>query len=150
MKLILKENVPSLGKAGDLIKVHDGYARNYLIPKGLATEANEKNIKTFEHEKRNILRKAEKEHKSAEDLAQALANVTLTFSRKVGDQDKIFGSVTTKDIEELLKEKGYRVDRKTIILDEHIKSLGEFKVKIKLTAGVETELKVNVMGESQV
>ncbi len=97
--------------------------------------------------KRNILRKAEKEHKSAEDLALTLANVTLTFSRKTGDQDKIFGSVTTKDIEESLKEKGYNIDRKMIILDEHIKSLGEFKVKIKLTAGVETELKVNVTGE---
>ncbi|OGP67194.1 MAG: 50S ribosomal protein L9 [Deltaproteobacteria bacterium RBG_16_44_11] len=150
MKVILKQNVPSLGKAGDLIKVHDGYARNYLIPKGLATEADEKNIKTFEHEKRNILRKAEKEHKSAEDLALVLANVTLAFSRKVGDQDKIFGSVTTKDIEESLKEKGYSIDRKMIILDDHIKSLGEFKVKIKLTAGVETELKVIVTGESRV
>jgi large subunit ribosomal protein L9 len=149
MKVILKQNVPSLGKAGDLIKVHDGYARNYLIPKGLATEADEKNIKTFEHEKRNILRRAQKEHKSAEDLALTLANVTLAFSRKVGDQDKIFGSVTTKDIEESLKEKGYSIDRKMIILDEHIKSLGEFKVKIKLTAGVESELKVIVTGESQ-
>jgi len=150
MKVILKQNIPSLGKAGDLIKVHDGYARNYLIPKDLAIEANEKNIKTFEHEKRNILKKAEKEHKSAEDFAQALANVTLAFSRKVGDQDKIFGSVTTKDIEEALKEKGYNIDRKMIILDEHIKSLGEFKVKIKLTAVVETEIKVNVTGESRV
>ncbi len=147
MKVILKQNVPSLGKAGDLIKVHDGYARNYLIPKGLAIEANEKNIKTFEHEKRNILQKAEKEQKSAEDVASVLANVTLSFSRKVGDQDKIFGSVTTKDIEEALKEKGYNIDRKMIILDEHIKSLGEFKVKIKLTAGVETEFKVIVTGE---
>ena len=149
MKVILKQNVPSLGKAGDLIKVHDGYARNYLIPRGLAIEANEKNIKTFEHEKRNILQKAEKEQKSAEDSASALANVTLSFSRKVGDQDKIFGSVTTKDIEEALKEKGYSVDHKMIILDEHIKSLGEFKVKIKLTAGVETELKLIVTGESR-
>lgn len=147
MKVILKQSVSSLGKAGDLIKVHDGYARNYLIPKGLAIEANEKNIKAFEHEKRNILQKAEKEHKIAEDSASALANVTLSFSRKVGDQDKIFGSVTTKDIEEALKEKGYSVDRKMIILDEHIKSLGEFKVKIKLTAGVETEFKVIVTGE---
>jgi large subunit ribosomal protein L9 len=83
-------------------------------------------------------------------VASVLANVTLSFSRKIGDQDKIFGSVTTKDIEEALKEKGFSVDRKMIILDEHIKSLGEFKVKIKLTAGVETEFKVIVTGESQV
>ena len=147
MKVILKQNVPSLGKAGDLIKVNDGYARNLLIPKGLAIEANEKNIKTLEHEKRNISQKVQKEHKTAEDLALALTNVTLTISRKVGDQDKIFGSVTTKDIESALKEKGYDIDRKMIIHDEQIKSLGEFKIKIKLLSGVETELKLIVVGE---
>jgi len=112
MKVILKQSVPSLGKAGALIKVNDGYARNYLIPKGLAIEANEKNIKLFEHEKANILKKAAKEHKSAQDLADALSDVTITIARKVGDQDKIFGSVTIKDIESALKEKGYDVNRK--------------------------------------
>ena len=147
MKVILKQNVPSLGKAGDLIKVNDGYARNLLIPKGLAIEANEKNIKTLEHEKKNILQKTQKEHKTAQDLASTLANVTLTMSRKVGDQDKIFGSVTTKDIEFALKEKGYDIDRKMIIHDEQIKSLGEFKIKIKLLSGVDTELKLIVVGE---
>lgn len=147
MKVILKQKVPSLGKTGDLIKVNDGYARNYLIPKGLAIEADEKNIKMTELQKQNILKKAQKEHKDAEDLAAALANVTLTFRRKLGDQDKIFGSVTAKDIEEALKEKNFDIDRKMIIISEHIKSLGEFKVKIKLTSGVEAELKVNVTGE---
>ena len=147
MKVILKQTVPSLGKAGDLIKVNDGYARNLLIPKGLAIEANEKNIKTLKHEKNNILQKTQKEHKTAQDLALALANVTLTMSRKVGDQDKIFGSVTTKDIEFALKEKGYDIDRKMIIHDEQIKSLGEFKIKIKLLSGVDTELKLIVVGE---
>jgi large subunit ribosomal protein L9 len=147
MKVILKQNVPSLGKAGDLIKVNDGYARNLLIPKGLAIEANEKNTKTLQHEKNNILQKTQKEHKIADDLAFALSNVTLTMSRKVGDQDKIFGSVTTKDIESALKEKGYNIDRKMIIHDEQIKSLGEFKIKIKLLSGVDTELKLTVVGE---
>jgi len=147
MKVILKQDVPSLGKAGDLIKVNDGYARNLLIPKGLAIEANEKNIKTLKHEKNNIAQKTQKEHKTAQDLALALANVTLTMSRKVGDQDKIFGSVTTKDIELALKEKGYDIDRKMIIHDEQIKSLGEFKIKIKLLSGVDTELKLIVVGE---
>lgn len=147
MKVILKQNVPSLGKAGDLIKVNDGYARNLLIPKGLAIEANEKNTKTLQHEKNNILQKTQKEHKTAQDLALALSNVTLTMSRKVGDQDKIFGSVTTKDIESALKEKGYDIDRKMIIHDEQIKSLGEFKIKIKLLSGVDTELKLIVVGE---
>jgi large subunit ribosomal protein L9 len=150
MKVILKQNVLSLGKTGDLIKVNDGYGRNYLIPKGLAIDANEKNIKTFEHEKKNIMQKMEKEHKSAQDVAAKLANVTITFARKVGDQGKIFGSVTTKDIEAALKEKGYDINRKMIVHhhDEHIKSLGEFKVKIKLTHEVDTEIKIIVTGES--
>jgi large subunit ribosomal protein L9 len=147
MKVILKQNVPSLGKAGDLIKVHDGYARNLLIPKGLAIEANEKNIKTLDHDKKNILQKTQKQHKTAEDLAIALSNITLTMSRKVGDQNKIFGSVTTKDIEAALKDKGYEIDRKMIIHDEQIKSLGEFKIKIKLISGVDAELKLIVVGE---
>jgi large subunit ribosomal protein L9 len=149
MKVILKQNVPSLGNTGDLIKVNDGYGRNYLIPKGLAIDANEKNIKTFEHEKKNILQRAEKEHKTAQDLAVKLANLTITMVRKVGEQDKIFGSVTSKDIESALKEKGYDITRKMIIHhhDEHIKSLGEFKVKIKLTSDVETEVKLIVTGE---
>ena len=149
MKVILKQNVPSLGKAGDLVKANDGYARNFLIPKGLAAEADEKNIKVFEHEKRNILRKAEKEHKSAQELADVLSKVTITMARKVGDQDKLFGSVSVKDIETALKEKGYDINRKMIVHEhgEHIKSLGEFKIKIKLTHDVETEINLKVVGE---
>ncbi|MEQ8204450.1 MAG: 50S ribosomal protein L9 [Smithellaceae bacterium] len=147
MKVILKQNVPSLGKAGDLVKVNDGYARNLLIPKGLAIEANEKNIKTFEHDKKNILQRAEKEQKAAQDLSARLSDVTLTIPRKVGDQDKIFGSVTSKDIELALQEKGFHIDKKMIVHDEQIKSLGEFKVKIKIHSGVEAEIKLNVVGE---
>ncbi len=147
MKVILKQNVPSLGKAGDLVKVNDGYARNLLIPKGLAIEANEKNIKTFEHEKKNILQRAEKEQKAAQEQAAKLSSVTLTIARKVGDQDKIFGSVTSKDIELALHEKGFTIDKKMIVHDEQIKSLGEFKVKIKLHSGIEAEIKLNVIGE---
>jgi len=147
MKVILKQNVPSLGKAGDLVKVNDGYARNLLIPQGLAIEANEKNIKTFEHEKKNILQKAEKEQKAAQDMAARLSAVTLTIARKIGDQDKIFGSVTSKDIELALQEKGFAIDKKMIIHDEQIKSLGEFQIKIKLHSGIEAELKLNVIGE---
>jgi large subunit ribosomal protein L9 len=150
MKVILKQNVPSLGKAGDLIKVNDGYARNLLIPKGLAIEANEKNLKTFDHEKKNILQKVEKEHKAAQELAAKLACVTVTVSRKIGDQDKIFGSVTSKDIESALKEKGYDIDKKMIVHDEQIKSLGEFKVKIKIHGGIETNIKLIVVGEPRV
>lgn len=149
MKVILKQNVPSLGKAGTLVKVNDGYARNFLIPKGLAAEADESNMKLFEHEKRNILHKAEKERKTAQDLADALSKVSITISRKVGDQDKLFGSVSVKDIEAALKEKGYDINRKMIVHEhgEHIKALGEYKIKIKLTHDVETEINLKVVGE---
>jgi len=146
MKVILKQNVPSLGKAGDLVKVNDGHARNLLIPKGLAVEADDQNIKAFELTKKNILQKAQKEKANAQDLAARLAEVTLTLPRKVGDQHKIFGSVTSKDIEVALQEKGFDIDRKMIVHDEQIKHLGEFKVKIKLAPGVDTELKLNVVG----
>ncbi|MEE9910356.1 MAG: 50S ribosomal protein L9 [Deltaproteobacteria bacterium] len=147
MKVILKQNVPSLGKAGDLIKVNDGYARNLLFPKGLAVEADDKNIKAYELEKKGVQQKAQKVKSHAEELAARLAEVTITLSRKVGDQHKIFGSVTTKDIEAALREKGFDIDRKMIVHDEQIKSLGEFKVKIKLVPGVDTELKIKVVGE---
>jgi len=149
MKVILKQNVPSLGKAGTLVKVNDGYARNFLIPKGLATEADEKNVKLFEHEKSNIMRKAEKEHKSAQELAAVLSKVNITIARKIGDQDKLFGSVSVKDIEAALKEKGYDIDRKMIVHEhgEHIKSMGEYDVKIKLAPHVEANIKLNVIGE---
>jgi large subunit ribosomal protein L9 len=150
MKVILKQSVPSLGKAGNLVKVNDGYARNFLIPKGLAIEADDKNVKLFEHDKNNILKKAAKEHKSAQDLADVISRETITISRKVGDQDKLFGSVSAKDIEAALKEKGYDISRKMIVHEhgEHIKELGEFKVKIKLAHDVETEIKLNVVGEN--
>jgi large subunit ribosomal protein L9 len=147
MKVILKQNVPSLGRAGDLVKVNDGYARNLLIPKGLAVEADDKNIKAFELAKKNILQKVQKEKAGAQDLDSRLSQVTLTIPRKVGDQHKIFGSVTSKDIESALAEKGFDIDRKMIVHDEQIKHLGEFKVRIKLHSGIETEIKVNVIGE---
>lgn len=148
MKVILQQNVPSLGKAGDLVKVNDGYARNLLIPKGLAVEADDKNIRVFEDKKKNVQQKALKEKVHAQELADRLSQLTVTLARKVGDQHKIFGSVTSKDIEAALKEKGFDIDRKMIVHDEQIKSLGEFKVKIKLTVGVEAELKLHVVGEA--
>lgn len=150
MKVILKQSVTSLGRAGSLVKVNDGYARNFLIPRGLAIEADEKNIQLFEHEKNNILKKAAKEHKNAQDLADVLSQETITIARKVGDQDKIFGSVSAKDIEAALREKGYDINRKMIVHEhgEHLKSLGEFKVKIKLGHGVQTEVQLNIVGET--
>lgn len=149
MKVILKQSVPSLGKAGSLVKVNDGYARNFLIPKGMAIEADEKNVKLFEHERNNILKKAAKDHKVAQDLADVLSRETITITRKVGEQDKLFGSVSAKDIEEVLKGKGYDINRKMIVHEhgEHIKALGEYTVKIKLAHDVEAQIKLNVVGE---
>lgn len=149
MKVILKENVESLGKAGDTLKVADGYARNFLIPRGLAIEESSKSMKVLEQEKKNILQKVEKEKKKAELLLEKMKDVTCTISRRVGEQEKLFGSVTTKDIETSLLDQGIEVDRKTIVLEEPIKSLGEFPVKIRLQPGMYSEIKVIVVAGSE-
>ena len=148
MKVILKQSVDSLGKAGDAVKVADGYARNYLIPKGLAVEASNWSLKALENEKQQIMKKIETERKKAEVMIERLAGVTLSLTRRVGEQDKLFGSVTTKDIEKSLQELGVEIDRKMIILEEPIKTPGEFLAKIKLQAGVTTEIKITVIGEA--
>lgn len=147
MKVILKDNVESLGKMGDIVNVSIGYARNYLIPKGLAVEASNKNIKALELEKGVIKRKEEKQQKRAESLRDDLAKVTCIIKRKVGEQDKLFGSVTSKDIEKALEEQGIQVDKKNISIDDPIKSVGEFPVTVKLYHGVTSEIKVVVVAE---
>ena len=147
MKVILKENVASLGNTGDMVKVSDGYGRNYLIPKGMAIEASTRNVKVLEHEKRHVLQAAEKEKKKAMTLVEKLASLTLTITRRVGDQEKLFGSVGTKDIEKALGEQGMPIDRKNILLNEPFKSIGEFPVKIKLSGGVTGEVKVKIVAE---
>ena len=147
MNVILKENIASLGKAGDTVKVSDGYARNYLVPQGLAIEANTKNLKTMEHDKKHILQVAEKERKKAEDIAEKLAGITCTIARRVGEQEKLFGSVGTKDIEKALQEAGIEIEKKNIMLDEPLKSLGEFPVRVKLPAGASAEVKVSIVAE---
>ena len=148
MKVILKQNVESLGKVGDLVKVADGYARNFLIPKGLAAEANIRNLKVFEHEKHRILQQAEKIQKQAEDTAVRLSAVTCKIAGRVGEQEKLFGSVGAKDIEEALIAQGVEIEKKSVLLDEPIKALGEFPVRIKLSAGLTAEIKVVVVAES--
>jgi large subunit ribosomal protein L9 len=145
MKVILKENVESLGKAGDLVKVADGYARNFLVPKGLAAEANGRNLKVFEHEKQRIMQQAEKIQKQAEEAAARLSAETCTIARRVGEQEKLFGSVGAKDIEDALAAQGIEIGKKSVLLDEPIKALGEFPVRIKLSAGVTAEIKVIVV-----
>jgi len=148
MKVILKQYVESLGKAGDTVKVADGYARNFLIPKGLATEASTRNIKIFEHEKQRILHQAEKIHLQAEELAATLSGVVCTIARRVGEQEKLYGSVNAKDIEAALGAQGVVIEKRNILLDEPIRALGEFRVRIKLSAGVTAEIKVAIVAES--
>jgi len=147
MKIILNQSVENLGKAGDIAKVADGYARNYLIPKGLASEADSRNIKTFEHQKKRILVQAEKDRKKAEELSAKLGAITCTIARRSGEQDKLFGSVGAKDIQEALSLLGFEIDKKNIVMDEPFKSLGEFTVRIKTGSGATAEIKVAVVAE---
>ena len=147
MQVILLENVPSLGNAGDLVKVSDGYGRNYLIPQKKALLATEKSLKVVEHQKRQVQQRLEKGKKDAEKLGQEIEKLSCTFSKTVGESGKLFGSVTSMDIENYLKENGIDIDRKKIILEEPIKNLGMFTVSIKLSAEVTAQLKVWVVQE---
>jgi len=147
MQVILLENVPSLGKAGDLVKVSDGYGRNYLIPQKKALLATERSLKVVEHQKRQVQHRLDKGKKDAEKLGQEIEKLSCTFSKTVGESGKLFGSVTSMDIENYLKENRIDVDRKKIILEEPIKNLGMFTVPIKLSAEVTAQLKVWVVQE---
>ena len=147
MKVILVKDVGSLGKAGALVNAADGYARNFLIPRGLAKEASGKNIQGLEREKETIARRAQKEKEAAQALVKGLEGVTCHLSRKVGQQDKLFGSVTSKDIRDSLADQGIEIDRKDILLEEPIKSLGEFSVTIKVHPGMSAHITVVVTGE---
>lgn len=147
MKVILKQNVESLGKIGEVIKVADGYARNYLIPKGLAVEASSRNVRMLEHDRAMVSRQAEKERKSAEALVQKISGVSVTIARRLGAQEKMFGSITAKDIAAALKDAGVEVDRKDIVLDEPIKALGDFPIKLKLYPGISAEFQLHVVEE---
>ena len=147
MKVILKEDVEGLGKAGDIVNVKDGYARNYLIPRGLAIRATDKNVKSLEKQKRMILERIDKERRRLKQFAERLSELTVKIKKKAGEEGKLFGSVTSKDIAEALESMGYEVDRKKIILDDPIKSIGNYTVKIKLASEIEAELAVEVVPE---
>lgn len=147
MEIILRLDVQHLGRAGEVVKVKDGYARNYLLPKGLAYPATEGNRKRVTFEADRLARLAETEKQSAEGEAAKLAGVSLTFPMKVGEEDKLYGSVTASDIQRRLEEQGIHVDKRKIDLSEPIRSLGEFRVGIKLHAEVRPELTVVVVKE---
>ena len=147
MEIILKKDAPSLGKMGNVVRVTDGYARNYLIPQGIGLEATPKNLKLLEKEIKIWQKKAEKLKEEAAQLAAEIEKLSLSFARKTGEEDKIFGSVTSLDIEEKMKENGIQIDRKKIHVEEPIKTLGVFTVPIKLHQEVTANLKISVVKE---
>ena len=147
MQVILREDVPNLGKGGDLVSVRPGYGRNYLIPQGKAVLATRKNVTQLEHEKRLIAARNAKLLKDAQSIAERLAAVELTVQRQAGEGDKLFGSVTTRDIESALADKGVAIDRKRIVLDEPIKTVGMFTIDIRLAKDVVGKVKLWVVGK---
>lgn len=147
MKVILKKNLDKIGASGDIINVSEGYARNYLIPKGFAVTAEGGNLKNIEHHKKVIQAKIEKERKESQKIAEKIAAHSCTVAKKVGEDEKIFGSVTTADIEEVLKKDGFSISKKDITIDEPIKALGIYTVHVKVDTGVDANLKVWVVKE---
>ncbi|BAT72513.1 large subunit ribosomal protein L9 [Thermosulfidibacter takaii ABI70S6] len=149
MKVILKEDVEGLGNAGDIVNVKDGYARNYLIPRGLALRATVKNVKALEKQREMILQRINKERKRYEAFAAKLAELKVVIKKKAGEEGKLFGSVTSRDIAEALESMGYEIDRKKIVLEEPIKSVGNYTVKVKLPYQVEADLAIEVVPEEE-
>lgn len=147
MEVILKTDIPKLGKAGDIVKVRDGYARNYLIPKGLAIPANPKNVKALEKQRQMIIAKTEREKRKYEELIKKLEGTVIALYRKKIEEDRIYGSVTAADIVNALKEKGIEIDKKFIVLSEPIKKLGMFEVPIKFPYDKATSIKVEIIEE---
>ncbi|MBI5967586.1 MAG: 50S ribosomal protein L9 [Deltaproteobacteria bacterium] len=145
MKLILIEDVPSLGKAGEVVQVAPGYGRNFLIPKNLALAASSANLKLLERQRESFLKKADHERKNAADLARKIESLAGTFARQVGENEKLFGSVTRMDLQEFLSAQGIPLDRRKILLSNPIKSTGSFTVPVKLYPEIVANLKVNVI-----
>jgi len=148
MKIILREDVEKLGKAGEVVKVKDGYGRNYLIPRQLAVLANVRNMKALDHDRRTIETRAKKTRKTAEATAATLSAVALTLPAKAGEEGKLFGAITSRDIAEALGKAGVTVDRKAIQLADPIKQVGDYKVKIRVAADVFPEISVSVVPET--
>ncbi len=144
MKVILKENIETLGSIGDIVKVAPGYARNYLVPKGYAIEATTRNAKALEHAKRQMEYKKNKVLESAKNLLEKIEATPLNLVHQAGESDKLFGSVTNMELAEALKNCGLDIDRKKILLSEPIKTLGEYEVPVKIHPEVVATLKVTV------
>jgi large subunit ribosomal protein L9 len=149
-KILLREDVDDLGARGEIVRVRAGYARNYLLPRKLAVEATTSNVKQIEQERAALLKKEAKERTTAEGQAAQMGSLVLEFKRKAGEQGALYGSVTSMDIADALKERGYEVDRHRLHLREPIKRLGDFTVPLRLHREVSIDLKVNVAPEGDV
>ena len=147
MEIILMEDIPSLGKVGDLVKVSDGYARNFLLPRKKAVRATAVSLKAVEREQHSLEHKQDKLEQEAQELAQRIEEISCTVAKPAGEEGKLFGAVTSADIEDALREQGVSVDRKKIVLDEPIKNLGVYTVSLKLHPQVMAQLKLWVVKE---
>ncbi|MBF0519568.1 MAG: 50S ribosomal protein L9 [Nitrospirae bacterium] len=147
MKVILREDISNVGDMGMIVNVARGYARNYLIPKKFAVEANPKNMKLLQHETRIIAEKVKKLKVSAEDFAKKIVATSVNISAKAGEEGKLFGSVTNKDIADALEAMGFSIDKRKILLDAPIKRVGEHIVKVRIHPEVQADLKVDVVPE---
>jgi large subunit ribosomal protein L9 len=149
MEIILRAAIDELGHPGDLVTVKAGYARNYLVPQKLAYVVTPGNLKIMEQKRNNLLRREAKQRGEAEKLREVMSAVEISLTRRVGEQDVLYGSVTTSDIADELEKQGFEVDKRKINLDEHIKQLGEFVIPIRLFADVVAEVKLSVQAESK-
>ena len=146
-RVLLREDVDNLGARGEIVRVRAGYARNFLLPRKLAVEATAGNVKQIEAERAALLKREARERATAEQQAEQVKNISLTFARKVGEHGILYGSVTSMDIAEALRERGYEVDRRRVQLREPIKETGDFTVSVKLHREVVVEIPVRVTGE---
>lgn len=149
LQVILNEDVPNLGRPGDVVKVRAGYARNYLLPRNLAIEANPKNLRAFEHQKALAMRKRELLQNQAQSLKERLEGLKLTLAARAGEEGKLFGSVTNIDLERELRNQGFEVERRRILLAEPVKQLGDFSVMVRLQPEVEANLKFSVVAAAE-
>ncbi len=149
-QVLLREDIDDLGARGEIVRVKAGYARNYLLPRKLAVQATASNVKQIEQERNALLKKETKERASAELQATEMGRLSLSFQRKVGEHGMLYGSVTSMDIAESLKERGYEIDRRRIRLNEAIKETGEYSVQVRLHREVNVEIPVHVTGEGGV
>jgi large subunit ribosomal protein L9 len=149
MEIILRETIDNLGRAGEVIKVPDGYARNYLLPRKLAYPATPGNLKVIEFERQSLLRKEAKQKDDAEKLQKMLEQVEITIRRKVGEQDALYGSVTNSDVAEELEKKGFQIEKRKIHMEDHIKTTGEFSLPIRLFKDVTAHVKLKVEAETE-